>query len=325
MVIPSELDQKYYYWDQCNTMVLSWILRAVSPTIGQCAMDQYGRRCLEGLEEAIQSTRRASYWRNPVSDSPDQARPIPGCKCSPSCECGNKLSEMVKAHFENDMLSSFLIGLNENYVHAKNQIMLMKPLPDVGEAFSMISQQERQISVGSNSLGDITEASAFFTKSENNNRRSFPNQKQRPVCSYCGYTGHTIERCYKKHGYPPGWKPRNRNLPSANQVQTSVQETDSLENSSPATHEDYKRFLEFMQKERVSNTPLDTTPHVNTIAANFISNAQMEGKAANSNDSKSLWILDSGATHHIVCSMHLLHVSKKVQGIHVDLPNGHRA
>nr|GMD44069.1 uncharacterized protein LOC109157055 [Ipomoea batatas] len=38
MVIPSELDQKYYYWDQCNTMVLSWILRAVSPTIGQSVL-----------------------------------------------------------------------------------------------------------------------------------------------------------------------------------------------------------------------------------------------------------------------------------------------
>nr|GMD19629.1 uncharacterized protein LOC109166898 [Ipomoea batatas] len=37
MVIPSSLDAKYYYWDQCNTMVLSWIMRAVSPTIG-CAV-----------------------------------------------------------------------------------------------------------------------------------------------------------------------------------------------------------------------------------------------------------------------------------------------
>nr|GMD28096.1 uncharacterized protein LOC109156569 [Ipomoea batatas] len=35
MVIPSETDPKYFYWDQCNTMVLSWILRAVSPTIGR--------------------------------------------------------------------------------------------------------------------------------------------------------------------------------------------------------------------------------------------------------------------------------------------------
>nr|GMD78819.1 uncharacterized protein LOC109156280 [Ipomoea batatas] len=35
MVIPSNLDTKYYYWDQCNTTVLSWIMRVVSPTIGR--------------------------------------------------------------------------------------------------------------------------------------------------------------------------------------------------------------------------------------------------------------------------------------------------
>nr|GMD68649.1 uncharacterized protein LOC109166032 [Ipomoea batatas] len=35
LAIPGVTDPKYFYWDQCNTMVLSWILRAVSPTIGQ--------------------------------------------------------------------------------------------------------------------------------------------------------------------------------------------------------------------------------------------------------------------------------------------------
>nr|GMD47493.1 uncharacterized protein LOC109166032 [Ipomoea batatas]GMD47494.1 uncharacterized protein LOC109166032 [Ipomoea batatas] len=35
LAIPGVTDPKYFYWDQCNTMVLSWILSAVSPTIGQ--------------------------------------------------------------------------------------------------------------------------------------------------------------------------------------------------------------------------------------------------------------------------------------------------
>nr|GMD14575.1 uncharacterized protein LOC109166032 [Ipomoea batatas] len=35
MSILSEIDPRYFYWDQCNTMVLSWILRAVSPTIAR--------------------------------------------------------------------------------------------------------------------------------------------------------------------------------------------------------------------------------------------------------------------------------------------------
>nr|GMD76419.1 uncharacterized protein LOC109166898 [Ipomoea batatas] len=35
VLVPDELDPRYYDWDRCNTMVLSWILRAVSPTIGR--------------------------------------------------------------------------------------------------------------------------------------------------------------------------------------------------------------------------------------------------------------------------------------------------
>nr|GMD40920.1 uncharacterized protein LOC109166032 [Ipomoea batatas] len=38
LTIPSNSDLKYFYWDQCNTMILSWILRAVSPTIGRSVL-----------------------------------------------------------------------------------------------------------------------------------------------------------------------------------------------------------------------------------------------------------------------------------------------
>lgn len=117
--------------------------------------------------------------------------------------------EKISAHLENDMLSVFLIGLNENFTNTKQQIMLMKSLPNVGEAFAMVSQQERQATAESGNLGEnLAYASAFFTRHDNNNKRSFLGQRQKPVCSFCGYTGHTIDKHYKKHGYPPGWKPR---------------------------------------------------------------------------------------------------------------------
>uniref|UniRef100_A0A2N9G6B2 Retrotransposon Copia-like N-terminal domain-containing protein n=1 Tax=Fagus sylvatica TaxID=28930 RepID=A0A2N9G6B2_FAGSY len=44
-------------------------------------------------------------------------------------------------------------------------------------------------------------------------------KNERPVCSHYGITGHTVEKCYKIHGYPPGYKPRGR--AAANQVTTS--------------------------------------------------------------------------------------------------------
>ncbi|XP_019150296.1 PREDICTED: uncharacterized protein LOC109147102 [Ipomoea nil] len=197
-------------------------------------------------------------------------RPIPNCECSPTSECRDKLSEKVKTHLENDMMSAFLTGLNDNYTTTKRQIMLMKPLPDV------------------------------------DNRRNFPNQKQKLMCSYCGYTGHTVEKCYKKHGYPPGWKPRNKGS-SVNTVQSSMEEGGSSETCSPFTQEDCRRFLEFLQQERTrTNTPLDLNLKANVMAANFIPKAirlQTNAMAAN----------------------FIPNAQYEVQGNQVDLPNGHYA
>ncbi|XP_019160476.1 PREDICTED: uncharacterized protein LOC109157049 [Ipomoea nil] len=303
VAVPSKLDPRYYYWERCNTMVLSWIFRAVSPTIARSVLwintaegvwkdlkkrfSQQDVFRVAEIQSQIYHTKQGNSTINEyftqlklLWDELLVLRPIPSCECSTGCECGNRLSEKVKGHLENDMLSAFLTGLNDSYINTKHQIMLMKPLPDISEAFSMISQQERQVCVESSTLEDsITGAKFFFTKADNNNRRPFSNQKQKPVCSYCGYTGHTIDKCYKKNGYPPGWKPRNKGFGSAKQIQGSVQETGSLEANSSFTQEDCRRFLEFMQQQERArvNTPLDHAPQANNIAANFIPNAQHEG------------------------------------------------
>ncbi|XP_019173878.1 PREDICTED: uncharacterized protein LOC109169450 [Ipomoea nil] len=189
VAVPRKLDPRYYYWERCNTMVLSWILRAVSSTI---AWSVLWINTAEGVWKDLK--KRFSQH--------DVFRVV---------EIRHKSTIQSKAHLENDMLSAFLTGLNDSYINTKHQIMLRKPLPDVSEAFSMISQQERQVCIESSTLEDsMTGANIFFTIADNNNRRTFSNQKQKLVCSYCGYTGHTIDKCYKKNGYPPGWKPRNK-------------------------------------------------------------------------------------------------------------------
>ncbi|XP_019160481.1 PREDICTED: uncharacterized protein LOC109157055 [Ipomoea nil] len=354
MPIPNSADPRFFYWDQCNTMVLSWILRALSPTIARSVLwintaegiwkdlkkrfSQQDVFRVSEIQAEIHQTKQGASTVNEyftqlklLWDELLVLRPAPACECSPSCACGKDLSEKVRVHLENDMLSVFLTGLNENFTNTKRQIMLMKPLPDVGEAFSMVSQQERQVNTSSNTLGDnIAGASAFFTKGDIHNKKGYSNQKPKPVCSFCGYTSHTVEKCYKKHGYPPGWKPRNKSAASANQIQTSLQETEESENNYAFNQEDYRRFLEFMQHERFNNSPLSNTPHVNAIAANFIPDARMEGKSAkpaenNLTEIELSWFLDSGATHHIVCNMHLLQNARGVQGIYVDLPNGQKA
>jgi len=55
--------------------------------------------------------------------------------------------------------------------------------------------------------------SALFSVKHEATRFNFDTsqKKERHVCTHWGYSGHTIEKCYKLHGYPLGYKPRQRN------------------------------------------------------------------------------------------------------------------
>lgn len=75
--------------------------------------------------------------------------------------------------------------------------------------------------VGSNPIATET-AAALFSKAPNRSNKgnysSKPNaEKDRPIYSHCGVTGHAVDKCYKIHGYPPGYKSKGKNY-SANQV-----------------------------------------------------------------------------------------------------------
>jgi len=39
----------------------------------------------------------------------------------------------------------------------------------------------------------------------------FPSSKV--TCDHCGDKGHTIEKCFKLHGFPPGWKKWGKSQP----------------------------------------------------------------------------------------------------------------
>lgn len=40
---------------------------------------------------------------------------------------------------------------------------------------------------------------------------------KKPQCSHYGITGHSVDKCYKKYGYPPVYKPKYRAYANLNQ------------------------------------------------------------------------------------------------------------
>ncbi|XP_075515626.1 uncharacterized protein LOC142550282 [Primulina tabacum] len=99
--------------------------------------------------------------------------------------------------------SMFLMGLNESYSQIRAQILLVDPLPVIAKVFSLVVQEERQrfITTGTIDTSFVPSTSAAVSVA-----KKFMNSKGKgdKVFSHCGYTNHTVDKCYKLHGFPPG-------------------------------------------------------------------------------------------------------------------------
>lgn len=117
---------------------------------------------------------------------------------------------------------------------------MMDLIPPINKVFTLISQEKHQRSINTNtSANGNTNSMAFHVKDEA--KKTIAGQtynkcqrKERPIYTYYNYTSHAIEKCYQLHGYPPGYKGKQRFDPNqsdssrqvahatANQVSNSI-------------------------------------------------------------------------------------------------------
>ncbi|WCJ42268.1 hypothetical protein M5689_023087 [Euphorbia peplus] len=67
---------------------------------------------------------------------------------------------------------------------------------------------------------------------QNRNTYSFNGQNKKITCSHCGYHNHTVDTCFKKHGYPPGYKSKRFAKANAANVVLGIDEFEASENQS---------------------------------------------------------------------------------------------
>lgn len=217
-------------WTRNNNMVISWILNSVSREIATSVIyTDSAHEIWTDLRERFQQSngprvfqiRREMMTLNQGEDSIgvyytklkslseelSQLRPI--CSCG-KCECDG-----VKKYFQAEHVMNLLMGLNETFAQTRAQILLMDPLPPVNRVFSLLAQEENQRTVYR--LGQPQSLAFNAAVTQKGQNTQFKNKKERPFCTHCKNQGHTIEKCYKLHGYPPGFKPKTR----INQVNVS--------------------------------------------------------------------------------------------------------
>ncbi|RVW47126.1 Retrovirus-related Pol polyprotein from transposon RE1 [Vitis vinifera] len=178
--------------------------------------------------------------------------------------------------------------------------MGVKPLPSLREAFSEVRREEirKNIMMGSYQQLNMAESSALKTQFA-----PFDNRKKikggRPWCDHCRKPGHSRETCWKIHGKPVDWKPRQplEKEGQGNHVATDEQ-SPQLE-ASPFN----KEQMEMLQKllspllsvQSQTGSSSNQVIGFGTLAhkGNFLS-AFTAGKKR-----KKPWIVDSGASDHM--------------------------
>ena len=211
----------------------------------------------DNLPISLHFTQLKGFW-----DEFLNYRPIPGCTYSAKCICGLSKTLMEYQHY--DYVHSFLMGLNDSFSQVRGQILLMEPLPSINKVFSLVQNDEKQRGVGLLPLPigmPTVESTALVSRMDNSmpqtlsyegtsltypnassnalrshfdsNRSSQYPRKDRPICSHCGLKGHTANKCYKLHGYPPGFRGKNRNGASANQVSGHMSTGSNFHDNNP--------------------------------------------------------------------------------------------
>ncbi|KAL5560669.1 hypothetical protein UlMin_036880 [Ulmus minor] len=218
---PEDDDSLLSFWFRCNNMVMSWILNAVSKDIADSIMyvnnacdmwtDLHERfhqsngprifQLKQQIHALVQGSNDVSSYFTKLKtlwDELSDFRPFPACHCG-------GMKDLV-AYQHQDYVLQFLMGLNESFSQIRAQILMIEPLPSINKIFSLVIQEERQRSL--NSCSVLPLSATYGVNSSNYNVSK--GRREKPVCTYCGYYGHTVDKCYKKHGYPPGFTPKSQ-------------------------------------------------------------------------------------------------------------------
>ena len=210
---PQSMDHPLYIaWCKCNSIVLAWLFNSVSKDLQpsvvyfkttredwldlQHRFSQGNRPHIFELRKEICSLAQEDLSINSYyTEFKSLWQELSNYR---TCSCG---------HQAKDCVMSFLMSLNETYITVRGQILLMDPIPSLGKVFSLLLQDEKQRKVGKK---NTIESSTLAVKA-NGSSKSFNKAKSgRPQCTHCGVLGHVVDKCYKLHGYPFGYKFKNK-------------------------------------------------------------------------------------------------------------------
>ncbi|XP_019266226.1 PREDICTED: uncharacterized protein LOC109243706 [Nicotiana attenuata] len=213
-------------WQRCNDLVVSWLTNSLTKEIShsveysELAKDIWHKleeRCMADGARIFELKEELSH----ISQASISVNHLSVCTCG-----GNKKVE------EEQKVYQFLMGLNDTYLQVRSNILMIKPLPSMSTIYGILLSDEKQRQVSSISQFPSNSNSASFNagvskqslpSKVNFNPQRPDNQRSSLICKYCKKPGHSIEKCYKLHGFPQNFKFTKGNTPRRTAAHVEVQ------------------------------------------------------------------------------------------------------
>ncbi|XP_058005416.1 uncharacterized protein LOC131181386 [Hevea brasiliensis] len=177
---PEEGSEGYEKWKRCDYMVTSWILNSMSKELVEAFIytasarelwneitKMYGENngpLIYHIQRKISSISQgngsvAKYFTR-LKKLWDELASI---ECLTACSCG--VAKEIADITDRNKLMQFLMGLDESFEQARNQILLTDPLPSINKAYSMVIKFEAHKQIAFN-FSELTGEVALFSKGQ---------------------------------------------------------------------------------------------------------------------------------------------------------------
>lgn len=226
------------------------------------------------------------------------------CSCR-KCECDLNTAKEKEA--ETLRVHDFLPGLDDaTHGVIRSQICAISPLPDLDSVYQTISQNEI---LRSTTKPEPAVMSFTSQARPSNSFRSNPrpgNKDPNRQCTVCGRTGHEATGCFTIIGYPEWWegntknRPTNRNLkPTNNNSNGHDRNTTPKANTTTVLNTNPKEIpanITITDADRLGLSGI-TDDQWNIVQKQINKGSTTYHLKGKSDD--CIWILDTGATHHM--------------------------
>ncbi|XP_072060374.1 uncharacterized protein [Arachis hypogaea] len=197
-------------WQCTNDIVTTWLLNAISKDI---------------VASVIYAGSAALLWQDlETRFSQNNAPRI--------FELKRSLVSLTQGSLSVSQYFTKLKILWEELNTFKPLILLSDPLPPIGKVFSLVLQEEKQ-----RALTSPSQHMAFAVKQyPRPTAPSGPKVKGRkdcPLCAHYGLLGHNEDKCYRLHGYPPGYS-QNKPVNAKSQVHHVAKVAHDQESQDPS-------------------------------------------------------------------------------------------